>query len=207
MPDKISVLLIEDDIYDVEQVQRAFGSVSLPIFEVDHVPRFLDAIKKIKEKHYHVIILDLGLPDSVGLNGVERLMSMVPALPVIVLTGMEDDEAGLAGIALGAQEFIGKENITSKHLIRTIRHAIKRKQFSLGKEGGSEADANLQELAEIMRTTTIVLNDRVGTLKKTELTKQQLAMLSDIKGASDDCAKAVERLSPKKEVLFEAKVK
>ena len=74
MSDLLSVLLIEDDIIDAERVERAFAIVSPMIFDCYHVPRFIDAIQEIKKRSFHVVILDLGLPDSAGLNGVERLM-------------------------------------------------------------------------------------------------------------------------------------
>ena len=111
MGDRLSVLLIEDDVLDAERVERAFSIVNPTIFSLDHVSRFIDAIQAIKKQQYHVVILDLGLPDSAGLNGVQRLMELIPSIPVIVLTGRDDDEEALAGIALGAQEFIDKNSV------------------------------------------------------------------------------------------------
>lgn len=210
MAERLSVLLIEDDIHDVEKVQRAFATVVPSVFDLHHASRFLDAIKLIKERPFHVVILDLGLPDSVGLNGVERLMSMIPSVPVIVLTGTESDESALAGIALGAQEFLEKNDVTPRRLIRTIRHAIKRKQYSMQQLGGKidGADAKkLQELADLMRETASSVNHRVGTLMKTELTAQQRTLLSEIDATSGRCAKVASQLSPQRIELYEAKVK
>jgi DNA-binding NtrC family response regulator len=209
MAEQLSVLLIEDDIHDVEKVKRAFATVVPAVFDLHHAARFLDAIKLIKERSFHVVILDLRLPDSVGLNGVERLMSMIPSVPVIVLTGTENDESALAGIALGAQEFLEKSDVTPKRLIRTIRHAIKRKQYSLQHSGGKVDSADtkkLQELADLMRETAHGVNDRVGTLMQTNLTAQQRSLLVEIDEKSTRCAKVATQLSPQID-LYEAKVK
>ena len=206
MAERISVLLIEDDINDAEQVKRAFVTVSPAIFDVHHAAKFRDAVAQIKQRPFHVVMLDLGLPDSVGLNGVERLMSMIPKVPVIVLTGMDDDESALAGIAMGAQEVLDKDEISSTRLIRTIKHAIKRKQYSL-EQSGSKADSSdhkkLEELAEIMRDTTAVVTSRTGSLMKTKLTAEQRAMVDDINSKSLESAEAVDRLAPETAVFFE----
>lgn len=206
MAERISVLLIEDDINDAEQVKRAFVTFSPAIFDVHHVSKFRDGVAQIKQRPFHVVILDLGLPDSVGLNGVERLMSMIPKVPVIVLTGMDDDEAALAGIAMGAQEVLDKNEVSSKRLIRTIKHAIKRKQYSL-EQSGSKANSSdhkrLEKLAEIMRDTTAVVTARTGSLMKTTLTSEQRAMVDDINSKSLESAEALDRLAPETVVFFE----
>lgn len=207
MPERLSVLLIEDDIHDVELVQRAFSTVHPPIFDLYHAPRFLDAIQQIKQITFHVVLLDLGLPDSVGLNGVERLMSQIPAIPVIVLTGSGDDESALAGIALGAQEFLDKNEVTPKRMIRTIRHAIKRKQHSLEQSGigADTADQErLKKLAGIMRQTTADVSSSVGNLMRTDLTEEQRSLVSHIEETSQKSVDAANRLSPESVVFVEA---
>ena len=192
MSEKLSVLLIEDDIHDVEAVQRAFRTVQPPIFHLEHVPKFRDAIQIIRTKTFHVVILDLGLPDSVGLNGVERLIKLIPTVPIVVLTGWDDDDTALKGIAMGAQEVLDKNNVSPAQLIRTIRHATKRKQYAL--ETGTirselaKSTDNLQyaldKLAEIMQETSDAVHSRTKTLMKTELTDQQRDLISDIEKSS-----------------------
>ena len=113
-----------------KSVIRSLGHVGPDVFDVVHVSRFLDAIQRIGGQSFHVVILDLGLPDSTGLNGIERLMTLIPETPVIVLSGWDDDEAAIRGIEFGAQEFITKDDLEPKRLVRAIRHAIKRQHFA-----------------------------------------------------------------------------
>jgi DNA-binding response OmpR family regulator len=196
---KISVLLIEDDLEDAELIQRSFKSVSPDVFDVLHVSRFRDAIQAIKKTKFHVTIMDLGLPDSVGLNGVERLMSLIPQVPVIVLTGSDDEDQAIKGIELGAQEFIRKGDIDSKQLIRTIRHAIKRMQYAMRLVGEGLDDMQtkrLEDLGETVRKASDEIGKNVQSLGETELTEAQTTLVADIKKSSEESLNAVERLIP-----------
>lgn len=191
--------MIEDDLEDAELVQRSFRTVSEEMFEVYHVHRFRDAIQAIKQNQFHVVLLNLGLPDSAGLNGVERLMSETPQVPVIVLTGLDDETEAMKGIELGAQEFLRKEEISSSQLIRTIRHAIKRMQY-LGRLVGEKSDAmrlkRLEDLGEIVRQTAKDIGSSVQSLGETALTENQLSIVDKIKKASAESLNAVARFVP-----------
>src|SRR6056297_3701073 len=100
MTDQFSVLLIEDELRDADRVREAFGSIDPPIFQLTTVNRFRDAIRLTREDSFHVVIADLAVPDSVGLNGLERLMKQASATPFIVLIGEENDEEALNTIGL-----------------------------------------------------------------------------------------------------------
>tara|TARA_R110002049_G_scaffold50370_3_gene143069 strand:- start:108982 stop:109737 length:756 start_codon:yes stop_codon:yes gene_type:complete len=208
MSDRLSVLLIEDDIIDAERVERSFAMVSTTLFELTHVPRFLDAIQAIKKQQFHVVILDLGLPDSSGLNGVKKLMELIPSIPVIVLTGHSDEDEALAGIELGAQEFIDKNSVAPGVLVRSIRHAIKRKQYAIqqqSKTGQDTAEAKqLGRLAEIVRETSDAVSSSVGSLMNTELSDQQKSLVSNIKKKTEESLRAAADLSPPEPMFVEA---
>ena len=208
MSERLSVLLIEDDIIDAERVERAFSIVSPTLFELTHVPRFLDAIQEIKKQQFHVVILDLGLPDSSGLNGVKRLMELIPSIPVIVLTGSNDEDEALAGIELGAQEFIDKNDVAPGNLVRSIRHAIKRKQYSLrqlSKTGQDSVESKqLGQLAEIVKETSEAVRSSVGSLMDTELSDQQKSLVSSIKQKTDESLRAAADLTPPEKMFVEA---
>lgn len=209
MSDQLSVLLIEDDLIDAERVERALAILSPSIFDLHHAHRFRDAIQSIKTQPFHVVILDLGLPDSVGLNGVKRLMELIPSIPMIVLTGRDDDEEALAGIALGAQEFIDKNSVTPSVLVRSIRHAIKRKQYALEQMNASGRDSpeskRLDRLAEIVRETSNAVRQNVDSLAKTDLSKQQQSFVSNIQQKTEESIKAVADLVPQEEMFVEVK--
>ena len=199
MTARIRVLLIEDDLEDAELIQRSFSNVSQDMFDVHHVGRFRDAIQVIKSSSFNVVILDLGLPDSVGLNGVERLMSLIPQIPVIVLTGGDDEAEASRGIELGAQEFLRKGDVDSKQLVTKIRHAIKRVQYTnkLVGEGTDAVQAKrLADLADSVRKASQEIGASVISLGDTELTDNQQTIVADIKRSSEESLNAVERLAP-----------
>lgn len=181
MTDLISILLVDDDIVDVENVRRSLMAVEPPIFKLEHVGTFRQALQRVGQVNFHVVMLDLGLPDSVGLHGLERLMVAIPSIPVIVLTGSMDDALALRAIELGAQEFISKQQISSQELVRAIRHAAKRKQYTLN--AGSK-DPKTAQLETIIRETAEVVCSRVDRLKETELTVHQTDLLLEIEDKS-----------------------
>ncbi len=193
----IRVLLIEDDILDAEQVQRSFNSVFPRVFDVVHVTRFLDATEEIKKRTFQVVILDLGLPDNKGLRGVKTLMNLIPTVPVIVLTGIDDDDAAMEAISLGAQEFLSKNELAPNSLVRAIRHAIKRKQVSLeGPEQVQNTNSlQLGKLTDLLKSVSSNVTDRVCELKKTELSGAQSKLVSEIEQITVDSAHSLAEIT------------
>ncbi|MEM9587747.1 MAG: response regulator [Planctomycetota bacterium] len=125
MSTPIRVLLIEDDACDAAIVSRALSRGNEAI-EVTHVADLHGGISALDRKRFHAIILDLGLPDSDGLDGVARLVAHEQQLPIIVMTGNDDPALALEGISVGAEEFLEKGKIYPKMLVRVVRHAVAR---------------------------------------------------------------------------------
>ncbi|MEX2091547.1 MAG: response regulator [Pirellulales bacterium] len=128
MRDKsIRVLLIDDDSVDAELTGRALRSVGYPRFEVERAVSLADATERLRDDRFDVALLDLGLPDSPRAETLERFRSNCsPELPVIVLTGLEEDDGALKSLDLGAQDYLAKEDVSSKLLSRSIRYAMQR---------------------------------------------------------------------------------
>jgi len=121
------VLLIEDDDADALLVERAlerFGGL-----ELRHVTRLRSALDTLAEKPCDVALLDLSLPDSFGLEGVTTLHASFPDLPVVVLTGLTDNELALQALERGAQDYLAKGQCSPEMLVRTLRYAIQRQQI------------------------------------------------------------------------------
>src|SRR3990172_5673649 len=125
--DAIKVLLMEDNPGDAEWMTRAMAKASTR-FEVDRVTRLSDALTKLKGNHYDIILADLSLPDSDGLETVVKIQSDACHVLMIVLTGLASDEVALASLDQGAQDYLVKDRVTSEVLDRAIRHAIGPKQ-------------------------------------------------------------------------------
>lgn len=124
----IRVLLIEDDIVDVKLIENTLRSKKGSSYEIHHVDN-LRAATDIDSDDFDVILLDLSLPDSDGLNTADRIIQAFPSVPVIVLTGSESPNLGQDVVKLGAQDFCTKGEVDTYPLVRTIQYAILRKRM------------------------------------------------------------------------------
>lgn len=125
------VLLIEDNPGDARLIREMMNE-SLEIrYAFAHATRLDEGLAYLQAPPMpvDVVLLDLSLPDSQGLDTVEPLLSRAPHLPIIVLTGHDDEELGLRIVRKGAQDYLVKGRIDGYLLQRTIRYAIERKQM------------------------------------------------------------------------------
>lgn len=94
--------------------------------DLTRVERLSKAIDACNQQTFNVVLLDLNLPDSDGLDTVSEFRAAVPAIPVVVLTMMDDEELALQAMARGAQDYLVKDQITIQLLVRSLRYAIGR---------------------------------------------------------------------------------
>ena len=126
-PKSISVLLIEDNPGDVRLLQAYLGSPHGSQFTVEHASRLETGLTRLEAGNLDAVLLDLGLPDSSGLETFQKVQDQASDLPVLVLTGLDDDVMALDAVQLGAQDYLVKGKIDEYSLPRAIRHAIERK--------------------------------------------------------------------------------
>lgn len=128
----IHILLVENNPDDAVLIRRTFLRAGREIWKLAQVERLDEAIAICKEyeaetgKNFDIILLDLRLPDSSGLETVVRFRREVPDVPVVVLTGLRDEELALASIRAGVQDYLSKDEITIQQLVRSVRFAIER---------------------------------------------------------------------------------
>lgn len=136
-----TLLIVDDDATDVSLLRDQLGSVRRsPPFRVESVGRLGDALRRLKADDVDVVLLDLGLPDSKGLGAVDQLCSHAPHLPVVVLTGLQDEETGLQAVQRGAQDYLVKGRVDGPLIDRSLRFALERKR----------AERALARLASVM---------------------------------------------------------
>ena len=126
----INVLLIEDNPAEAHLIQRYLAAFDSPHFEVRVAERLSEGLEKLAEGQSDVVLLDLTLPDSSGAVTFENLQVAFPALPVVVLTGLEHEELGQALVHAGAQDYLVKNQVSAPLLSRSLRYAIERKRLS-----------------------------------------------------------------------------
>lgn len=125
------ILLVEDNPSDALLLRETLGEVSNPRFEITHVETIQAGASLLKDGNFDVVLLDLHLPDCSGLEGIDRLNASSSRFPIIVLTGMTDDESlGIDAVRKGAQDFIVKSRLTPQLLASSIRYAMDRKKIT-----------------------------------------------------------------------------
>jgi PAS domain S-box-containing protein len=128
MKEKLRILLIEDNPGDVDLIREMLPAGGTYAFEIEAVSRLADGIARLKTGGIDLVLLDLGLPDSKGLDTFRRLQAAEPDMPVIVLTGNSDKQAVADAAREGAQDYLVKGQINSDILERTIVYATERKR-------------------------------------------------------------------------------
>jgi PAS domain S-box-containing protein len=122
------VLLVEDDEVDRRQVKLLLAKLTRGVrFHVDTAGTLREVALCLSDNRYDVMLLDLGLPDSSGLDTIQEAHEMSQTVPIIVLTGLDDEDVGVQAIRRGAEDYLIKGPSLEHALVRTIRHAIERK--------------------------------------------------------------------------------
>jgi len=122
------ILLVEDDRADAYILRRMLEVDGGQRFAVEHVQQLGKGLDRLAEGGIDVVLLDLGLPDSFGLETFHRVNRQAPDVPVVVLSGLDDEAVGVQAVREGAQDYLVKGNIDGQLLVRAIRYAIERHQ-------------------------------------------------------------------------------
>jgi two-component system cell cycle sensor histidine kinase/response regulator CckA len=129
---RISILLVEDNSGDRRLISEMLAEASTDeigvTFDVQYADRLQAAMEYLSQNIVEVILLDLGLPDSQGLETLKKTYAQVSETPIVVLTGLNDEMIGAQAVNEGAQDYLIKGQVDTNLLRRTIRYAIERKQ-------------------------------------------------------------------------------
>jgi two-component system, response regulator PdtaR len=158
MKNRFTVLLVEDNTEDVRLLQEMIKDLESDllhpfILNLMHAASIKEAAQHT-DKFFDVILLDLTLPDSKGMNTVSSIIDKFKAVPVVVLTGISDAELGLAAVKGGAQDYLVKNEITGALLLRSIQYAIERLRIVREKE---QLIADLQDAMAQIKTLSGLL--------------------------------------------------
>jgi serine phosphatase RsbU (regulator of sigma subunit) len=145
----ITVLVVEDDEGDALLVAELLED-ALPRMGIVHRRTLAEALGSL-DGGIDCVLLDLGLPDSVGLDALARLRLAAPAIAVIVLTGLDDEAAGVAAVNAGAQDYLVKGRVDAGLLTRAVRYAIGRRQAEDDAQQLRIAAVRAQENARLER--------------------------------------------------------
>src|SRR5438045_8197856 len=120
----IRVLLVEDNQGDARLIQELLRDAGANQVTLVHADLLSTGLACIAEGGITAVLLDLSLPDSHGLDTLSRVYSQAPRVPILVLTGHDDEALGLEAVQSGAQDYLIKGQIDAQLLVRAIRYAI-----------------------------------------------------------------------------------
>lgn len=147
---RLSLLLIEDDHADAVLVQELIADTVAEI-RVAWAPSMAHAEGVLARERPDCVLLDLHLPDATGFDGIARIAERDATLPVVVLTGLNDEQFGVSAVASGAQDYLVKGRVEPDVLRRTLLYAIERKRAELIAVDLQASDLRAQENARLER--------------------------------------------------------
>lgn len=152
----IHILLIEDSSSVAEMLQAGFAEIEGHSLKLDWADTLGAGLRRVDQGGIDVVLLDLSLPDSTGLDTYRQLRDAAPDLPVVILTGSEDEALGLQAVREGAQDYLIKGTLVVRVLTRVLRYAIERKS----------AEESLREREEFFRLISESMTDLIAVVDR-----------------------------------------
>lgn len=153
-----NILLIDDNPGDVELASIMLAGCKAAAFNLESRERLASGLDRLKQGGIDALLLDLGLPDSQGLRTFERVHDAVPALPVVVMSGLDDEQVAMRAVESGAQDYLIKGRLDTQSLSHAILFAMERqKRHAAGGPGPGKVLIFVGAKGGV-GTTTVALN-------------------------------------------------
>jgi signal transduction histidine kinase len=168
---QVNVLIVDDDELDRRLVKLVLvRAANLVRFNIDSAQTVAEALEKLVKNGFDIILLDLNLPDSRGTETVQKIFATASSVPVVVLTGLDDENAGLEAIRSGAEDYLVKGDGLEYTLVRTIRYAIERKK---AKVSLIEAKHQLEQINARLIKASATAKEMAAQAKNANVAKSQ----------------------------------
>ena len=126
--EKLNVLLVEDNLGDARLMRHFLTEGAHDTFQLEHVELLSAALERLAKGGIALVLLDLSLPDSAGMDTFSAVQRAAPQAPIIVLSGRDDESLAIETVHAGAQDYLVKGQVDSRLLVRSMRYALERKQ-------------------------------------------------------------------------------
>jgi signal transduction histidine kinase/CheY-like chemotaxis protein len=171
----LKILLVEDSLSDAALLQESLSETRLERYEFTRAESWEEAVKHLQHGRFDILLLDLSLPDSTGRDTFFRARADAPHLPIVVLTGLEDEVIGLEAVRHGIQDYLIKGQAYGRQASRAIRYAIERKR----------AEEKLQKLNRTLRALGNSNQAMICARKESEFLQKVCKIIMD------DCGHAM----------------
>lgn len=173
MPKPIDILLVEDNPGDARLLQLYLSETNLGTPTLERVETLSAARERVAARAPDVILLDLSLPDAHGMATIAGALAAAPEIPIIVLTGLDDESVALNAVQAGAQDYLVKGQVDGAVLGRAIRYAIERKQLAREREqlfaaeqaARHRAEAAVQARDQVLRIVSHDLGNHLAAIR------------------------------------------
>ena len=155
----VNVLLVEDDPGDAYQISQALADTREPQFNVERVSRLSEGLDRLSHGGVDVILLDLSLPDSQGLDAFSTLHAQTPHIPMVLLTTTDDEELAVRAARQGAQDYLVKGEFHQQLMVRSLRNAVERQRLLRQSEQQAAENAKLYQELEASREEMAVVDE------------------------------------------------
>ncbi|MGL5805563.1 MAG: diguanylate cyclase domain-containing protein [Xenococcaceae cyanobacterium] len=165
----LNILLVEDNLADAELIKELLEQEKTAKIEITNVNRVKDALKRLVEVDFDVVLLDLSLPDAQGVEGIVQLKQEKPNVPIVVLTMLDDLNTAVKSVRKGAQDYLVKNNLETELLIRSIRYAIERQHTEKILRQRAEREKLMGKMLERIRQSLdleIILQTTVNEIRQ-----------------------------------------
>jgi len=127
---KINILVVEDIPADILLIKEYLNESSKQVFDVFEAETLRSALKLINHYDFDAVLLDLNLPDSTGLDTMRKIVNIVPETPVVVLSGVNDEDIAIQAVRYGAQDYLDKQYLSPGNLLKALNYSIERQKVS-----------------------------------------------------------------------------
>lgn len=184
------ILLVEDNPGDARLIRETLREAESFPFQLTHADRLAAAEERLAGEAFDVVLLDLSLPDAHGLETVRRTLQAGPEVPIIVLTGLDDETLAVAAVQAGAQDYLVKGRLDGTLVARAIRYAMERKRLERERahllrserEARATAEAAVRARDDVLRVVSHDLgNSLSAVLVTTTLLLRSLPEMGEVR--------------------------